>query len=143
MCHAHAPARAPAINSGLEPFGRAFGSAVGALTGEPIGRSWRRPSRGGSRRERARDLTFKRVEGARQKGRSSRRIRNRSHTGSDLTRRSLILGSLAAPFATAAYPQSLTCGQVTERQTEGPYFKTNSPERSSLLEQRTSAPLLQ
>ena len=59
-----------------------------------------------------------------------------------LTRRSLILGGLAAPFATTAYPQPLTCGQLTERQTEGPYFKTNSPERSSLLEKGASAPTL-
>jgi protocatechuate 3,4-dioxygenase beta subunit len=57
-----------------------------------------------------------------------------------LTRRNLILAGLAAPFAANAQP--LTCGKVTERQTAGPYFKPNSPQRANLLEKGTGAPTL-
>ena len=59
-----------------------------------------------------------------------------------ITRRSLILGGLAAPFATSAFPQPLTCGKLTERQTAGPYFKPSSPQRADLLEKGTAAPSL-
>ena len=59
-----------------------------------------------------------------------------------LTRRSLILAGMAAPFAAAAQSQPLTCGKVTERQTAGPYFLPNSPERASLLEKGANAPTL-
>jgi len=51
-----------------------------------------------------------------------------------LTRRTLILGGLAAPFAAVAQSRPLTCGKATERQTAGPYFKPNSPERANLLD---------
>jgi len=59
-----------------------------------------------------------------------------------LTRRTLILGGLAAPFAAVAQSRPLTCGKATERQTAGPYFKPNSPERANLLEKGTGAPTL-
>ena len=59
-----------------------------------------------------------------------------------LTRRTLILGGLAAPFAAVAQSRPLTCGKATERQTAGPYFKPNSPERANLLEKGTRAPTL-
>ena len=59
-----------------------------------------------------------------------------------VNRRTLLIAGVAAPFVGRAYAQPLTCGNVTERQTEGPYFKTNSPERSSLLEKGANAPTL-
>jgi len=59
-----------------------------------------------------------------------------------LTRRSLLLGGLAAPFATGAFSQPLTCGKLTERQTAGPFFKPSSPQRADLLERSTAAPVL-
>ena len=48
-------------------------------------------------------------------------------------RRRLLGAALALPFASSAFAQ-LTCGQLTARQTEGPFFKTNTPQRTSLLE---------
>jgi protocatechuate 3,4-dioxygenase beta subunit len=48
-------------------------------------------------------------------------------------RRRLLGAALALPFAGRAFAQ-LTCGQLTARQTEGPFFKTNTPQRTSLLE---------
>ena len=59
-----------------------------------------------------------------------------------ITRRSLILGGLAAPFATSTFAQPLTCGKLTERQTAGPYFKPNSPPRTNLIEKGANAPTL-
>jgi protocatechuate 3,4-dioxygenase beta subunit len=50
-----------------------------------------------------------------------------------LHRRRLLGAALALPFAGSAFAQ-LTCGSLTARQTEGPFFKTNTPQRSSLLE---------
>lgn len=51
-----------------------------------------------------------------------------------VTRRRLLAGALAAPFATRAFSQPLTCGQQTPRQTEGPFFTPNSPSRHALVE---------
>ena len=48
-------------------------------------------------------------------------------------RRRLLGAALALPFAGSSFAQ-LTCGQLTARQTEGPFFKTNTPQRTSLLE---------
>ena len=48
-------------------------------------------------------------------------------------RRRLLGAALALPFAGSAFAQ-LTCGSLTARQTEGPFFKTNTPQRNSLLE---------
>jgi len=48
-------------------------------------------------------------------------------------RRRLLGAALALPFAGSAFAQ-LICGQLTARQTEGPFFKTNTPQRNSLLE---------
>ncbi len=48
-------------------------------------------------------------------------------------RRRLLGAALALPFAGSAFAQ-LTCGQLTAHQTEGPFFKTNTPQRHSLLE---------
>ncbi len=48
-------------------------------------------------------------------------------------RRRLLGAALALPFAGSAFAQ-LTCGRLTARQTEGPFFKTNTPQRNSLLE---------
>jgi len=50
-----------------------------------------------------------------------------------ITRRNLLAAGLALPFSGIAYAQ-LTCGEVTAPQTEGPFFKTKSPLRASLLE---------
>jgi protocatechuate 3,4-dioxygenase beta subunit len=51
-----------------------------------------------------------------------------------VTRRRILLGALAAPFAGHAVAQPLTCGKQTAAQTEGPFFTPNSPKRISLLE---------
>jgi len=48
-------------------------------------------------------------------------------------RRRLLGAALALPFAGSAFAQ-LTCGRLTARQTEGPFFKTQTPQRTSLLE---------
>ena len=48
-------------------------------------------------------------------------------------RRRLLGAALALPFAGSAFAQ-LTCGRLTARQTEGPFFKTHTPQRMSLLE---------
>ena len=50
-----------------------------------------------------------------------------------VTRRELLAAGLALPFSGVAYAQ-LTCGELTAPQTEGPFFKTQSPRRVSLLE---------
>jgi protocatechuate 3,4-dioxygenase beta subunit len=50
-----------------------------------------------------------------------------------MTRREVIAAGIALPFSGIAYAQ-LTCGELTQPQTEGPFFKTKSPERLSLLE---------
>ena len=50
-----------------------------------------------------------------------------------MTRRDLLAAGIALPFSGIAYAQ-LTCGELTQPQTEGPFFKTRSPERLSLLE---------
>lgn len=50
-----------------------------------------------------------------------------------MTRRELLAAGLALPFSGVARAQ-LTCGEVTTPQTEGPFFKPQSPERRSLLE---------
>ena len=50
-----------------------------------------------------------------------------------ITRRELLVAGLALPFSGMAYAQ-LTCGELTEPQTEGPFFKIKSPLRASLLE---------
>ena len=51
-------------------------------------------------------------------------------------RRRLLAAGVAFPVAGKLFAQSkpLTCGEATPRQTEGPFFKTESPKRSSLLE---------
>jgi len=48
-------------------------------------------------------------------------------------RRQLLAAGLALPFSGIAHAQ-LTCGELTAPQTEGPFFKPKSPERTSLLE---------
>jgi protocatechuate 3,4-dioxygenase beta subunit len=59
-------------------------------------------------------------------------------------RRRLILGALALPLAGRAFGQSAPptpgCGAQTPRQTEGPFFKTDSPKRTSLVESGSKAP---
>jgi len=50
-----------------------------------------------------------------------------------ITRRELLVAGLALPFSGIAHAQ-LTCGELTQPQTEGPFFKPKSPERRSFLE---------
>jgi protocatechuate 3,4-dioxygenase beta subunit len=50
-----------------------------------------------------------------------------------MTRRDLLAAGIALPFSGIAHAQ-LTCGELTAPQTEGPFFRTKSPERRSLLE---------
>jgi len=61
-----------------------------------------------------------------------------------ITRRRLIAAAAAWPVASSAFGQAkaLTCGQITPRQTEGPFFKTNTPQRITLIESGTQAPKL-
>ena len=50
-----------------------------------------------------------------------------------ITRRGLLAAGLGLPFSGIARAQ-LTCGELTVPQTEGPFFKTKSPERRSFNE---------
>ncbi len=52
-----------------------------------------------------------------------------------LIRRRLLAAAAALPVVPAfAQSRPLTCGELTATQTEGPFFKTNTPLRSSLVE---------
>src|SRR3954471_9375737 len=57
-----------------------------------------------------------------------------------ITRRHLVTAAVLLPLARTALAQ--TCGQVTARQTEGPFFKPASPQRVTLIEPATKAPRL-
>jgi protocatechuate 3,4-dioxygenase beta subunit len=57
-----------------------------------------------------------------------------------LYRRRLVGAALALPFSSAAWAAS--CGTVTPRETEGPFFKTDSPHRITLIEPASRAPKL-
>ena len=50
-----------------------------------------------------------------------------------ISRRELLAAGVALPFSGLAFAQ-LTCGERTAPQTEGPFFKPKSPERSSFFE---------
>ena len=54
------------------------------------------------------------------------------------TRRRVLGAALLVPVEALAQ----TCGVITPRQTEGPFFTPNSPDRISLVEQGTKAPRL-
>ena len=53
-----------------------------------------------------------------------------------MRRRELLGAALLLPIEGLAQ----TCGVITPRQTEGPFFKTNSPRRISLVEGGSKAP---
>jgi len=57
-----------------------------------------------------------------------------------LYRRRLVGAALALPFTSGAWAQS--CGSATPRETEGPFFKIDSPQRITLIEPGTKAPKL-
>jgi len=60
-----------------------------------------------------------------------------------LTRRRLLAVAAALPMVRAfAQTRPLTCGALTSSQTEGPFFKTNTPLRVSLVEAQSKAPRL-
>ncbi len=60
-----------------------------------------------------------------------------------LIRRRLLAAAAALPVVPAfAQTRPLTCGELTAQQTEGPFFKTNTPRRISLVELRSKAPRL-
>ena len=61
-----------------------------------------------------------------------------------ITRRRLVAAAILWPLAPAAFGQTkpLTCGQITPRQTEGPFFKPQSPQRVTLIEPASKAPRL-
>src|SRR5260370_26293022 len=60
-----------------------------------------------------------------------------------LTRRRLLAVAAALPMVRAfAQTRPLTCGALTSAQTEGPFFKTNTPLRASLVEPQSKAPRL-
>jgi protocatechuate 3,4-dioxygenase beta subunit len=55
-----------------------------------------------------------------------------------MRRRDILAAGLLLPLEGLAQ----TCGIVTPRQTEGPFFKTSSPQRKSLLEANSAGPRL-
>src|SRR2546426_4636143 len=55
-------------------------------------------------------------------------------------RRRLAGALLLLPFSNGAWSQA--CGPATQRQTEGPFFKTNTPQRLTLIEPGSKAPKL-
>ena len=55
-------------------------------------------------------------------------------------RRRLVGAVLLLPFSSRVFSQS--CGPSTPRQTEGPFFKTDTPKRISLIEPGANAPQL-
>jgi protocatechuate 3,4-dioxygenase beta subunit len=59
-------------------------------------------------------------------------------------RRRFLGAAVLLPVAGAAFGQTrpLTCGELTPRQTEGPFFKTDSPRRISLIDSGSKAPRL-
>jgi len=60
-----------------------------------------------------------------------------------LSRRRLLAAAAALPVLPAfAQSRPLTCGDLTASQTEGPFFKTDTPLRVSLVEQGSKAPRL-
>src|SRR3979490_2164152 len=60
-----------------------------------------------------------------------------------LTRRRLLAAAAALPVVPAfAQTRPLTCGGLTAQQTEGPFFKTKTPLRVSLVEPQSKAPRL-
>jgi protocatechuate 3,4-dioxygenase beta subunit len=60
-----------------------------------------------------------------------------------LIRRRLLAAAAALPVVPAfAQTRPLTCGSLTSSQTEGPFFKTNTPLRVSLVEAQSKAPRL-
>lgn len=56
-------------------------------------------------------------------------------------RRRFLSAAVLLPLAGSAIGQArpLTCGELTARQTEGPFFKTDSPKRISLVEPGSKA----
>jgi protocatechuate 3,4-dioxygenase beta subunit len=56
-------------------------------------------------------------------------------------RRRFLSAAVLLPLAGSAIGQTrpLTCGELTARQTEGPFFKTDSPKRISLVEPGSKA----
>ena len=60
-----------------------------------------------------------------------------------LTRRRLLAAAALLPVAPVfAQSHPLTCGALTEAQTAGPFFKTSTPLRASLVEPGSKAPRL-
>ena len=58
-----------------------------------------------------------------------------------ITRRRLVAAAVLWPIAPVAFGQArpLTCGVITPRQTEGPFFKPQSPQRTSLVDGKAPA----
>jgi len=60
-----------------------------------------------------------------------------------LTRRRILAAAIALPTMPAfAQTRAHTCGELTAAQTEGPFFKTNTPDRMLLVEAQSKAPRL-
>jgi protocatechuate 3,4-dioxygenase beta subunit len=60
------------------------------------------------------------------------------------SRRRIIGLAIALPWVRIVRAQAkmLTCGEITPRQTEGPFFKPSTPQRITLLEPGSKAPKL-
>ena len=60
-----------------------------------------------------------------------------------LIRRRLLAAAAALPVLPVfAQTRPLTCGELTARQTEGPFFRTDTPLRTSFVEPQSKAPRL-
>ena len=57
-----------------------------------------------------------------------------------ITRRRIVIAAALLPVSRSLLAQ--TCGTLTPPQTEGPFFKTNTPQRITLIEPGTKAPRL-
>jgi protocatechuate 3,4-dioxygenase beta subunit len=55
-----------------------------------------------------------------------------------MKRREILVAGVLLPLEALAQ----TCGVITPRQTEGPFFSPNSPKRTNLVEQNSNAPRL-
>jgi protocatechuate 3,4-dioxygenase beta subunit len=70
-------------------------------------------------------------------------LSNKDGAMTSLNRRRLLAAAAMLPVTPIfAQTRALTCGDLTAAQTEGPFFKTRTPLRASLLEAGSKAPRL-
>src|SRR5882672_4878002 len=90
-----------------------------------------------------RRLRLRLPRGHRADGRAGNSLAHRDETMTSMIRRRLLAAAAALPVVPAfAQTRQLTCGELTAQQTEGPFFKTSTPLRVSLLEPQSRTPRL-